>query len=91
MPEADWLSLHDNRQVHSWVDHAIQVIGACHVKWSDLDTSLFDLQIIDARSPVAGKGGDAGDHGPPHDVEHDGIVSFHLSPLVAFRNPRRPS
>lgn len=49
------------------------------------------VERIDARSPVAGKGGDAGNHGPPHDVEDSRIVNFHLSPHAAFHNPRRPS
>ncbi len=50
-----------------------------------------EVERIDARSPVAGKGGDAGDHRPPQDGEHGGIVNVHLSPLGAFRNPRQPS
>lgn len=55
----------------------------------DVAVQVNKVERIDARSPVEGKAGDAGDHGPPHDVEHCGIVSFHLSPLVALRNPRR--
>src|SRR2546427_654280 len=57
----------------------------------DVAVQVDKVERIDARSPVAGKGGDAGDHGPPHDVEHGGVGSFHLSPLVSFRNPRRQS
>ena len=49
------------------------------------------VERVDARSLVARKGGDAGDHGPPQDVKYRRIVNVHLAPRGTFRNPRRPS
>jgi hypothetical protein len=57
----------------------------------DVAVQVNEVERINARSPVAGQGGDACDHRPPYDVEDRGIVSVHLAPPGVFRNPRRPS
>lgn len=44
----------------------------------DAAVQVDKIERVDARSPIAGKGGDASDHAAPYNVERRGVVSFHL-------------
>jgi hypothetical protein len=44
------LSLHDHSQVHSWMDSAVNVKGAGHVEWPDLNGVAIHLLILNRGS-----------------------------------------